>query len=105
MRLMAALGALCFLATTYLAPGQVSVSAQTERTDFLLYERVDLLINVTNTGENDLVLDNNEGHPWLSFLVAKLQLRHAIVPRSSSFASVAANHGPNNPGLCRIPHQ
>ena len=93
MRLMAALGALCFLATTYLAPGQVSVSAQTERTDFLLYERVDLLINVTNTGENDLVLDNNEGHPWLSFLVAKHNRLPVHQERQSTFKALTLKSG------------
>src|SRR5476649_2603096 len=71
MRHLAALGALCFLATSSLAPAQIQISAQTERTDFLLYERVDLLVTVANSSESDLVLDNNEGHPWLSFLVSK----------------------------------
>jgi hypothetical protein len=49
---------------------QIEVAAQTERSNFLLYERVDLLVTVTNVGDTDLVLDNDEGHPWLSFLVA-----------------------------------
>jgi hypothetical protein len=71
MRYLAALGALCFLATSFPASAQIQVSAQTERNDFLLYERVDLLVTVANTGESDLVLNNNEGHPWLSFLVSK----------------------------------
>jgi len=71
MRYLAALGALCFLAASSLAPAQVQVSAQTERSNFLLYERVDLLVAVTNIGESDLVLNNEEGHPWLSFLVSK----------------------------------
>jgi hypothetical protein len=73
MRLSAALGLLCFLATGSLATAQVQVSAQTDhdRSSFLLYERLDLLVTVTNTSGSDLVLDNNEGHPWLSFLVSK----------------------------------
>src|ERR1039457_4665010 len=71
MRHLAALGALCFLATSSPAPAQIQVSAQTDRTDFLLYERVDLLVTVENAGESDLVLNNNEGHPWLSFVVSK----------------------------------
>jgi hypothetical protein len=73
MRLPAALGLLCFLVSATLATAQVQVSAQTdgERANFLLYERLDLLVTVTNTSESDLVLDNEEGHPWLSFLVSK----------------------------------
>jgi hypothetical protein len=71
MRLLAALGALCFLATCTLATAQVSVSAQMERTGYLLYERVDLLVTVANESENDIVLNNSEGHPWLSFLVSQ----------------------------------
>jgi len=71
MRLLAAFGALCFLATTSLSTAQIQVIAQTERSDFLLYERVDLHVTVTNVGESDLVLDNQEGHPWLSFMVTK----------------------------------
>jgi len=69
MRHLAAFGALCFLATTSLVSAQLQVSVQTERNDFLLYERVDLHITITNNGESDLVLNNDEGHPWLSFLV------------------------------------
>ena len=71
MRFPAALGLLCFLASAPLATAQVSVSAQTDhsRSSYLLYERVDLLVTVTNTSESDIVLDNDEGHPWLSFLL------------------------------------
>ncbi|MCE0524170.1 MAG: hypothetical protein LV480_14790 [Methylacidiphilales bacterium] len=71
MRFLAAVGALCFLASSSLAPAQVRVSVQTERNNYLLYERVDLLVTVANAGEGDLLLDNNEGQPWLSFLVSK----------------------------------
>ena len=73
MRFLAVLGLLCFLATGTLATAQVQVSAQTEggRFSFLLYERLDLLVTVKNASEADLVLDNEEGHPWLSFLVSK----------------------------------
>src|SRR5271156_3950432 len=73
MRFSAALGLLCFLAAAPLATAQVQVSAQIEhdRFNFLLYERLDLLVTVTNAGDSDLVLDNEEGHPWLSFLVSK----------------------------------
>jgi hypothetical protein len=37
----------------------------------MLYERVDLFVTVENVGGTDLILDNNEGRPWLSFLVSK----------------------------------
>jgi len=50
---------------------QIQVSAQTERTNFLLYERVDLLVNISNIGDTDLVLNNEENHSWLSFLVSR----------------------------------
>jgi hypothetical protein len=71
MRFLAAIGALCFLALGSNAMAQIRVSAQTERSDFLLYERVDLIVTIANAGENDLELDNLDGHPWLSFLVSK----------------------------------
>jgi hypothetical protein len=71
MRLLAALGALCFIVTGSFAHAQISVSAQTTRTDFLLYERVDLLVTVANQSGSDIVLDNADGHPWLSFIVSK----------------------------------
>src|SRR5277367_6049568 len=69
MRHLAVIGALWFLAAIS-ASAQVQIGAQTARSNFLLYERVDLLISVTNTGDTDLVLNNNEGHPWLSFTVS-----------------------------------
>jgi hypothetical protein len=71
MRFPAALGLLLFLAASSLAMAQVSVNAQMDRSNFLLYERVDLLVTVTNTSESDIVLDNNEGTSWLSFVVCK----------------------------------
>ncbi|HUB67382.1 MAG TPA: hypothetical protein VL981_07865, partial [Candidatus Methylacidiphilales bacterium] len=36
-----------------------------------LYERVDLFVTVQNVGDTDLILGNNEGRPWLSFIVSK----------------------------------
>jgi len=93
MRYLAALGALCFLATSSLAPAQVQVSAQTERTDFLLYERVDLLVTVANVGESDLVLNNNEGHPWLSFLVSKHNRLPVRQERQGTFKPVTLKVG------------
>jgi len=70
MRCLPVIGAL-FLAATALATAQIQVSVQTQRTDFLLYERVDLFITVENIGDTDLILDNKEGSPWLSFMVSK----------------------------------
>ena len=76
-----------------LAPAQIQVSAQTERSDFLLYERVDLLVTVANIGENDLVLDNSEGHPWLSFLVSKHNRLPVRPERQASFKPVTLKVG------------
>lgn len=93
MRYLAALGALCFLAAGSLASAQIQVSAQTERTDFLLYERVDLTITIVNVGENDLVLDNNEGRPWLSFLVTKSNRLPVHSERQASFKPITLKVG------------
>ncbi len=93
MRHLAALGALCFLATGSLATAQLQLSAQTERSDFLLYERVDLLVTVANVGESDLVLNNNEGHPWLSFLVSKHNRLPVRPERQGTFKPVTLKVG------------
>jgi len=93
MRQLAALGALCFLATGSLASAQIQVSAQTARSDFLLYERVDLLVTVANAGENDLILNNNEGHPWLSFLVSKHNNLPVPQERQGTFKPVTLKVG------------
>jgi hypothetical protein len=93
MRVLAALGALCFLAGGSVALAQVAVSAQTERSDFLLYERVDVIVTLTNASENDLVLDNSEGHPWLSFLVSKHNRLPVSPERSATFKPVTLKVG------------
>jgi len=93
MRHLAALGALCFLATTSLVTAQLQVSVQTERSDFLLYERVDLHVTITNVGESDLVLNNDEGHPWLSFLVTKRNRLPVRQERRSTFRSINLKAG------------
>jgi hypothetical protein len=93
MKPLAAIGALCFLATTCVASAQIAVSAQTERTDYLLYERVDLLITVTNQSENDITLDNSEGHPWLSFLVSHHNRLPVRPERQGTFKGVALKTG------------
>jgi hypothetical protein len=93
MRHLAAIGALCFLATGSLAPAQIQVSAQTERTDFLLYERVDLLVTVANSGESDLVLNNDGGEPWLSFLVSKHNRLPVRPERQATFKPISLRVG------------
>ncbi len=65
------MGALGLWAAGSIAMAQIQVSAQAERTNYLLYERVDLLVTVVNIGDTDLILNNDEGHPWLSFMVTK----------------------------------
>jgi hypothetical protein len=94
MRTFAALGVLCLLFTGGLAPAQINVTAQTERTNFLLYERVDLLVNISNASDSDIVLDNNEGHSWLSFLVSKAD-NHLPVhsERESTFRPITLKVG------------
>ena len=93
MRLSAALGALCFLATISFASAQIQVTAQTERGDFLLYERVDLLVTISNQGENDLILNNDEGRPWLSFLVSKHNKLPVRSERHATFKPVSLKVG------------
>jgi hypothetical protein len=93
MRYLAALGALCFLATSSPASAQIEVTAQTERSDFLLYERVDMLVTVANTGESDLILNNEEGHTWLSFLVTKHDGLPVRQERTSTFKPISLKVG------------
>jgi hypothetical protein len=73
MRFSAVFGLIGFLATGSFALAQVAVNAQMSdgRSGYLLYERVDLLISLTNTTDSDISLDNGEGHSWLSFVVCK----------------------------------
>ena len=85
MRTFAVLGALCLLFTGGLASAQITVTAQTERSNFLLYERVDLLVSIANTSDSEIVLDNNEGHSWLSFMVTKASHLPVHSERQSTF--------------------
>jgi hypothetical protein len=75
------------------ARAQIQVGVATQRSDFLLYERVDLYVTVTNTSGTDIVLDNNEGHPWLSFLVSKHNRLPVRPERDSTFAAVPLKAG------------
>jgi len=93
MRYLAALGVLCLLFTGGLASAQINVTAQTERSNFLLYERVDLLISIANASDSDIVLDNNEGHSWLSFIVTKANQLPVHSERESSFRPITLKVG------------
>jgi hypothetical protein len=88
MRVRALLSVVGFFAAASLARAQIQVTAQTERTDYLLYERVDVLVTIQNLGDSPLVLDNNEGHPWLSFLVSKRDRLPVRPERESDFAAL-----------------
>jgi len=98
MRYLALVCALGFLAAALPASAQIQVMAQSQRTNFLLYERVDLLITITNIGDTDLILNNDNKHPWLSFL-----LSHHVGPnympirqeRGSNFDPLTLKAGTN----------
>ncbi len=96
MRSLAVVGALWFLAASSLATAQIQVSAQTSRTNFLLFERVDLSVTITNLGDTDLILNNDEGQPWLSFLVSH-HTEHNYLPvrpeRDSNFQPLTLKAG------------
>ena len=89
--------ALLFLATSLVATAQLQVSAQTQRSNYLLYERVDVLVTITNLGGMDLELSNDGGHPWLSFMVQGQQFGRSYLPvhseRQGSFAAVTLKAG------------
>ena len=88
MKLCASLSVLALCCAATLANAQLQISAQTARSNFLLYERVDLVVTIQNISDSDLVLDNNEGHPWLSFLVSKHNRLPVRQERDSTFAPV-----------------
>jgi hypothetical protein len=54
---------------------------------------VDVLVTIANLGATDLVLNNNEGHPWLSFLVSKHNRLPVRPERSASFKPVLLKVG------------
>jgi hypothetical protein len=91
------LAAIFLLVATGLGFAQVTVSAQTQRQNFLLFERVDVLVTITNIGDNDLELNNDEGRPWLSFMVSAEGVQHSFLPvhseRQSNFAPLALKQG------------
>jgi len=91
------LGAILLFAAVVSLHAQVQLSAQTTRTHYLLYERVDVLVTVTNIGNTDLQLNNDEGRPWLGFMVMGESLEHNFLPvhseRQSNFAPLALKVG------------
>jgi hypothetical protein len=94
MKWQALLAAFLFLAVSVSASAQqvIQLSAQTQRTNFLLYERVDLIITLTNISGTDIELSNDEGRPWLNFQVMGEQRRDTFLPvhseRQSNFAAL-----------------
>jgi hypothetical protein len=92
MKWQALLASLLFLVMSVCASAQqvIQLSAQTQRTNFLLYERVDLMITLTNVSGTDIELSNDEGRPWLNFQVMGEQRRDVFLPvhseRQSKFA-------------------
>jgi hypothetical protein len=89
----ALIGVLWFWAASSPALAQIEVAAQTERSSFLLYERVDIIVTVSNPGDADLVLNNNEGHSWLSFLVATKKHMPIRQERRSDFQPLTLKAG------------
>jgi hypothetical protein len=89
MKWQVLLGAVLFAASGLFASAQIQVSAETQRTNFLLYERVDVMVTITNLGGTDLVLNNDEGRPWLTFMVLGESVRQNYLPvhseRDSNF--------------------
>jgi hypothetical protein len=76
-----------------LARAQVQLSAQMNRSEFMLYERVDLLVAVTNNTGSDITLDNEPGHPWLSFLVTKQNHLPVRAERTAEFRPLTLKAG------------
>jgi hypothetical protein len=51
---------------------QLKVGAQLGRGNYMLYERVDLNVVLTNSSDSDILLNNDDG-PWVRFLVTDHQ--------------------------------
>ena len=98
MKWQGLLAAFLLLAPGLFASAQmIQVSAQTARSNFLLYERVDVLVTIANIGGTDIELNNDEGHPWLSFQVMGEKFRDSFLPvhteRQSNFAPMVLKMG------------
>ena len=75
------------------ARAQIQVTTQTSRSNFLLYERVDVFVTLQNVSGRDLVLENNEGRPWLTFLVSGRKNLPIRPERDSTFATLNLKAG------------
>ncbi|HEX4140454.1 MAG TPA: hypothetical protein VHY09_08915 [Candidatus Methylacidiphilales bacterium] len=95
MRFPAALGLLFLLVTASQALAQIQVGAQMGRegADYLLYERTDMLVTLTNTSDTDIVLDNDGSHPWLSFMVCKHDTLPVRPERQALFKPLSLKQG------------
>jgi hypothetical protein len=97
MMLRGLLATMFLLVATGFAFAQIQVSAQVQRQNFLLFERVDVLVTITNIGNNDLELNNDEGRPWLGFMVSAEGTQHSFLPvhseRQSNFAPLGLKVG------------
>ncbi len=91
------LGAIFLFAAAVALHAQVQLTAQTIRSHFLLFERVDVVVTLTNIGNTDLELNNDEGRPWLSFMVMGEGEKHTFLPvhseRESNFAPMTLKMG------------
>jgi hypothetical protein len=88
---------LLFASGLFASAQMIQISAQTARSTFLLYERVDVLVTIVNSGDTDIELSNDEGHPWLSFQVMGEAIRDNFLPvhteRQSNFAAMMLKAG------------
>jgi len=92
-RFLTLIGALWLFAAGSNALAQLEVAAQTERSNFLLYERVDMVVTIVNAGDSEIILNNNEGHPWLSFLVSTKKRLPIRPERQGQFAPLTLKGG------------
>jgi hypothetical protein len=95
MRFLAAVGLLFFLAAGAPAVAQVAVNAHFERdgANFLLYERTDFIVTVTNTSDSDIVLDNDGNRPWLCFMVCRQNTMPVRPERQAFFKPLTLKQG------------
>jgi hypothetical protein len=95
MRLLAALGLLLFAATATPALAQLHIDAKMGRegADYLLYERTDMFVTLTNTSDTDIVLDNEGSHPWLSFMICKHNTMPVRPERQALFKPLTLKQG------------
>ncbi len=95
MRLLAALGLLLFAATVTPALAQIHIDAKMGREggDFLLYERTEMFVTLTNTSDTDIVLDNEGSRSWLSFMICKHDKMPVRPERQALFKTLTLKQG------------